>query len=479
MRAGSALMEETMPSNAKGTVRFRNGKWRARVTLDKRRPELILSTCRRTDDSKAQERTELLAGLATRLVEAGRVDVALPILERAASRDGKALADVVTAANRLCSGEAAPVNTLLTFREFAEQWTSGKLAKRFPDHVRSKDRSHDEARLNAYAYPLVGAVPLRDFTLDHADAVMGALPSTLSIATRRHCAQVMARVLSLAVFPGRVIDASPLPKGYLPKLGPRKAMTYLYPDEDRKLLEKTTIDLTHRLMYGTLSREGMRRSDATQLSWRDLDLDRGAIRLDRNKTKDPRLWALDPGVVRALIAYRALRGDPGSEERVFLGVPGIMKDRGGEIVEIFREHLREAGIDRAELFERSDVRQPIRIHDLRATFVTLSLASGRTETWVADRTGHKSSLMINTYRRAARQVAELNLGTLLPLNEAIPELRAADSDRPDVGRDVGRASADAAAVDLRIGPISTGEVGLPRDRIELPTRGFSIPCSTN
>jgi hypothetical protein len=87
--------------------------------------------------------------------------------------------------------------------------------------------------------------------------------------------------------------------------------------------------------------------------------------------------------------------------------------------------------------------------------------------------------MINTYRRAARQVAELNLGTLLPLNEAIPELRAADSDRPDVGRDVGRASADAAAVDLRIGPISTGEVGLPRDRIELPTRGFSIPCSTN
>ena len=81
-----------------------------------------------------------------------------------------------------------------------------------------------------------------------------------------------------------------------------------------------------------------------------------------------------------------------------------------------------AGIDRAELHEHSASRQQMRAHDLRATFVTLALANGRSETWVADRTGHRSSVMINTYRRAARSVAELGLGELRSLVDAIPEL---------------------------------------------------------
>jgi hypothetical protein len=59
---------------------------------------------------------------------------------------------------------------------------------------------------------------------------------------------------------------------------------------------------------------------------------------------------------------------------------------------------------------------------LRGTFVTLSLANGKTETWVADRTGHRSSAMINRYRRAARSAMELGLGGLAPLYLVIPEL---------------------------------------------------------
>ena len=77
------------------------------------------------------------------------------------------------------------------------------------------------------------------------------------------------------------------------------------------------------------------------------------------------------------------------------------------------------------IFQSTSTRLPIRIHDLRATFVTLSLANGKTETWVADRTGHKSSVMINRYRRAARTFAELHIGTLAPLDAAIPEIEKA------------------------------------------------------
>ena len=70
------------------------------------------------------------------------------------------------------------------------------------------------------------------------------------------------------------------------------------------------------------------------------------------------------------------------------------------MAETFRAHLAVAGVDRAELFEKSESRRPIRIHDLRATFITVNLANGKTEAWIADRTGHTTSTMINRYRRA-------------------------------------------------------------------------------
>lgn len=70
----------------------------------------------------------------------------------------------------------------------------------------------------------------------------------------------------------------------------------------------------------------------------------------------------------------------------------------------------------------------VRAHDLRATFITLELAAGKTETWVMDRTGHTSSTMINRYRRKARMVAELRLGSLGPLYVVIPELASLKPD---------------------------------------------------
>ncbi|MFW5739319.1 MAG: DNA integration/recombination/inversion protein, partial [Myxococcota bacterium] len=71
----------------------------------------------------------------------------------------------------------------------------------------------------------------------------------------------------------------------------------------------------------------------------------------------------------------------------------------------------------------------LRAHDLRATFVTLALACGQTEDWVRTRTGHGSSQMIARYRREAQTPAELKLGWLEPLHQALPELRQV-TDRP-------------------------------------------------
>ena len=59
------------------------------------------------------------------------------------------------------------------------------------------------------------------------------------------------------------------------------------------------------------------------------------------------------------------------------------------------------------------------MHDLRGTFVTLSLANGKSESWISDRTRHRSSQMIARYKRTDRTFGELDLGQLDPLSDAL------------------------------------------------------------
>jgi integrase len=321
-----------------------------------------------------------------------------------------------------------------TFAELAKRWTSGELARLHPDHVREKRSADDDAAgLDRYVFPVLGAIPLDLIKLADCERVMTSLAHTkrrLSSATRRQVAQTIHRVLKLAVYPARLIPASPLPEGFMPRVTCAKALTYLYPSEDRTLLRHTAAPLPLRVFFGFLAREGLREGEALSLTWEDLDLDHGAVTLDQNKTNDPRSWALDSGVRLAMRAWRdRYRSDASPSERVFVDAEGAPLDAFG-LPEQLRTWLRDAGIDRAALYERSEVRQPMRVHDLRSTFVTVSLANGKTEAWVSDRTGHKSSVMINRYRRAARTVAELGLGGLAPMNEAIPELSGPTETRP-------------------------------------------------
>ena len=59
------------------------------------------------------------------------------------------------------------------------------------------------------------------------------------------------------------------------------------------------------------------------------------------------------------------------------------------------------------------------MYDLRGTFVTLSLANGKSECWISDRTSHRSSQMIARYKRTDRTFGELDLGQLDPLSDAL------------------------------------------------------------
>ncbi|APU89272.1 integrase-like protein [Virus Rctr16k] len=390
------MADRPMRAKGAGSFEFITGHWYVRVSLpDGTRPRYILHSP--------------AAGCeCARMSEERKRDMGTAIAERERARVRGELA------------EAAP-GPRVTIKDFGEQWTNGKLHKRWPDHVRDKRTASDDAeRFERYVYPIVGHVPVAAFRLEDAELVMSRLPRELASATRRQVAQLLHRLMTMAVYPARLRRDNPLPRGFLPKVRGKKAEQWLYPDEERRMLVCKTVPIAERMLFGFLGREGMRESEAYKLEWSDLDLVHGVVRLDANKTDDPRAWKLGDDVTRAFERWRVLCGSP-EAGRVFVHPDGRRLVT-SHLAERLRAALTEAKVTRPELFERSRTRMPMRVHDLRATFVTLALANGRTETWVADRTGHRSSQMINRYRRAARTAAELGLGWLAPMDATIPEL---------------------------------------------------------
>ncbi len=366
-----------------------------------------------TDDATADERAAQIATVANLLVTARRAfDVKEFARNIGACASTKEARLFVKAAETLCKQAVTPEYAAITFEQFALRWTSGQLHLDHPDHVAAKQSEGDENILKNRIRPIVGPVPLVAFTLEDADRVMRELPRDLSPAYRRAVAQVVHRVLSLAVYPARIIKANPLPKGWLPKIGRAKAKSFLYPKEEAALLANKAIDIRYRMLIGVLCREGMRKSEARALTWDDLDLANGTVTLDQNKTDAPRSWPLDAGVVRALVKWKKARGGSGPFD-------GLDVQHLGEFLRVW---LRASGVTRSQLFADTDQRMHFRAHDTRSTFVTLSLAVDKSEAWVMRRTAHKSSAMIARYTVAAANARELGLGPLAPLDKAIPEL---------------------------------------------------------
>jgi integrase len=347
----------------------------------------------------------------------------------------------------------------LTFRDFAMQWVRGELAAKFPDHVDRKRTAYtDLCNLRRYAFPLVGDKAIADVTLDDYEQIMREIPARARNGkprrnTRWHVAQVTYRVLGLAEYPAKVIKRNPVPASAKPKKRTEVALQFIYPDEDAALLGcievgdagKPKVDLGHRVLYGFLDRAGWRREEALggeveevddaveddeqilddvpALTWAKLDLVHCIVHLDREKTGRPRPVPIDPDIARALAAWRKLSPCRGDDDFVFVDMSGKLIDR-REAAGMFRDDLLAASQARAELHDpETRFRRPVRLHDLRASMVSIALANGRPEEQIRRRTGHTSSAL-ERYRRVAGTLQELTLGDWTPLDQAIPELRA-------------------------------------------------------
>ena len=329
------------------------------------------------------------------------------------------------------------INPRITFQQFGELWSRGILHEMFPVRVEKKSSAKDDAsRLKKHVYPHIGHIQVRAFqgtqALDWAEEVLSKMDAK-SRGSARQVGQVINRLLTMAAFPGiQLIPQNPLPKGYVPPAKNDKAKTYLYPSEEAQMMANRGIPLTLRVFFGLCAREGARIGNFLDLRFQDIDFEHGIIHLGKTKTTSSSSWVLDPGTVVGLARYRDRFVKPdGPQAFIFLDEDGQLAVDGQvihrtKLAETLRSCLKRSEVTRRELFEKGAHRLPIRAHDLRASFITVKLANGKTETWVMDRTDHKSSQMINAYRRRARAHAEANLGDFIPLHEAIPELASDD-----------------------------------------------------
>ncbi len=417
---------------AKGGAYESRGKFYMRVTVgpQQRRSEL-LPWCTTLD--AAQERANVIQGFVARLRVAGQLDFIEKVIQIGAKApDVATLADVASNVDALAGnafdrieppkGQGGPV----TFRTFSERWTSGELARRYPDHIEEKASVQDDIeRLEKHVYPHVENVPVAAFTRADADRVMSKLSPALKRATRWQVAQVMNRVLNLAEFDG-IIEHSPLPRGWLPKQ-PRSdsiAKESLLPSEEAKLLRgrgaagETVVPLEYRVLYAFMDREGMRKGEARGLARGDINTDKWIVSLDENKTDRPRSWVLAPDVARMLARWLKISPDAKATDPIFTGI------QWEQLAAVYRSHCGAVGIDRARLYQRKANKLQLRAHDMRAFFTTAAMFAGRDALWITDRTGHTSLGMLRTYERDVRRWRELG-EVPVDADEAIPELRAA------------------------------------------------------
>jgi integrase len=329
------------------------------------------------------------------------------------------------------------LKSLETVEQFGERWTSGELYKEFGEVRRlrpKKSARDDHNRLNKYIYPYIGKMHVskvteedveRCFARAHAEA-RKRNGKELSQDTKRHLYMVAHRMFDLAVKPGRLRSDNPVSVDLLPSKGRNKIYSFLYPDELLQLLNCTLVPLVRRVYYASACYTGLRKGTLRVSKWVDFDFEHNVIVALKTKTDVPLMFAQTdpqlPGLVSLMTLLRRYRehlGWPNSNAFVISTNLECKKDSEAETL---RADLKTAGVTRKILFSESSEVEPLRFHDLRATFVTWARRAGKGEGWISDRTGHITSAMMRRYDRGARSLVDLKYVPFPDLSTAIPEL---------------------------------------------------------
>lgn len=408
---------------AKGTAEYKNGCWHARVSPADELPGTSLAKARRI-------RVKLRTKDGRWLTERGS--------------DEELARELATELSRRIRSDAYEhkvrvMHARITVADFGELWTSGTLFAQYGE-VRGlrvkKSAADDRNRLRKNIYLYIGKLAIADVQEQDVERAFARAFAAAekrngkpySQAQKRHVYMVTHRLFDLAIKPGRVRKDNPVSNDLLPSKGAPKLYAFLYPLELVQLLSCTTVPLARRVYYALAVYTGLRKSSLRAFTRQSLDFQHKVITSLVSKTDLPQMFAqsdpLLPGLVSLMTVlehYCMLRAIAPDSIQPLVSPRDLECKRNGEAA-VLRDDLRLAGITRAALFTGGDKVEPLRFHDLRATFVTWARRAGKGEGWISDRTGHITSEMMKRYDRGARVLADLQYDPFPDISAAIPEL---------------------------------------------------------
>jgi site-specific recombinase XerD len=166
----------------------------------------------------------------------------------------------------------------------------------------------------------------------------------------------------------------------MPKIE-KKRLPVLSADELRRVLSACKIK--EKAIVLLLADTGLRRQEACNLNWGDLDMTNGLIRIERGKGGKARSVVVGATTRRALLAYRRIITNITDRS------PILLSQKGGRLT----------GNGLGELLHRLSVRTGVKFspHALRRTFVILSLRAGMDVLHLQALLGHSSLEMVQHY----------------------------------------------------------------------------------
>jgi integrase len=231
-----------------------------------------------------------------------------------------------------------------TFHVFSSQWFEQKklegLEPRTLDHLQWALSGH----LLAYFAPL----RLSQITAERVDAYRAVkvrerekqlVERPLGNSSINRTIQVLAQVLDAAQEYGHMGSNPARGRRRRLKVGkPRR--TWLELDEVRSLLDAAATD--HRPLLATMILAGLRVGEACALRWRDVELARAKLTVQKAKTDaGRRVVDLSPSLLEELKLHRARARDDRADAPVFPTRRGTMRDRNNVRVRVWQARSKE------------------------------------------------------------------------------------------------------------------------------------------
>lgn len=357
----------------------------------------------------------------------------------------------------------APVPVAIVAEETVDQWFERWLVDRTARGLTSVRT--DRSRYRIHVAPTLGHLAIRSVDRGHFEELVEQLDlrvraGELSWKTATNSWGIASKMFSDASSAKsrrlRVRPDNPCLGVAPPDRGTRKVKQYLWPSEFLKLVSCPVVPLVWRRVYALAVYSYARLGELEALDWADVDLQQGiahihrAIDYDTNKTKpiktkEARRFRIEPNLLPLL-------------ERMLIEASGAARVwpkgavRNNDAM-LLREHLKVAGVTRADLFTNDATRKQITAHDLRSTGITWAIIRGDSHSMVQRRAGHTHFGTTDDYVREAEVVRE-------GFGEVFPPLPA-----------------EVLGVVVEVAPISDAPPGLPPS--SEPSGGSATGCATS